>query len=86
MQNKPDEAFEAFEQMLEDRGLDEYCRILSAQVLTAAAHRHGPEALLQMLERVAQFAADEAESVVFREHMAGLLLDFPGHAVGGEGR
>lgn len=77
LRNKPDAALRAFERLLHDRQSDEYARIASAEVLTAAAQRRSAAALDEMLAVVAGFVADATETPELRQLMAALLLDFP---------
>jgi hypothetical protein len=77
LRNKPDSALRVFERLLDDRQSDDYCRIVSAEVLTAAAQRRGSGALSEMLTIVAKFVADTTETLEFRQLMASMLLNFP---------
>jgi hypothetical protein len=77
LRNKPDSVLPPFEQLLHTRADNEYCRLVSAEVLTAAAERRGDESLNNMLQTIADLAADTTESLIFRMHMGALLLSFP---------
>jgi hypothetical protein len=75
--NKPDSILPVFENLLRTRADDEHCRIVSADVLTAAAQRRGSDALTTMLRRIADIASDQSETLVFRQFMGMLLLSLP---------
>jgi hypothetical protein len=75
--NKPDSIAKTFQTLFRKRADNEYCRIVSADVLTAIAQRQGPAALNKMLSQIAGVVADQSETLVFRQYMATLLLDFP---------
>ena len=77
LRNKPDSVVGAFQTLFRTRADDEYCRIVSADVLTAAAQRQGIKPLNDMLKQLADVVKDASESLVFRQYMALLLLDFP---------
>jgi len=77
LRNKPDSITRAFQTLFRTRADNEYCRIVSADVLTAIAQRRGAAALTGMLSQLAGVVADQSESVEFRQYMAMLLLDFP---------
>jgi len=77
LRNKPDSILPVFENLLRTRPDNEYCRIVSADVLTAAAQRRAPDALNAMLRQIADIVKDQSETLVFRQYMAMLLLSFP---------
>jgi SEC-C motif len=77
LRNKPDSVARAFQTLFRTRADNEYCRIVSADVLTAIAQRRGPTFLDSMLSQIAGVVADQSETLVFRQYMATLLLDFP---------
>jgi hypothetical protein len=77
LRNKPDAISRAFQTLFRTRADYEYCRIVSADVLTAIAQRRGADALTSMLSQLAGMVADQSETVEFRQYMALLLLDFP---------
>jgi uncharacterized protein YecA (UPF0149 family) len=77
LRNKPDSISRAFQSLFRKRADNEYCRIVSADVLTAIAQRRGADALNGMLSQLAGVVADQSETMEFRQYMARLLLDFP---------
>jgi len=80
LRNKPDSINRAFQALFRTRADNEYCRIVSADVLTAIAQRRGAAALTGMLSQLAGVVADPSETLEFRQYMAMLLLDFPREA------
>ena len=77
LRNKPDSILGEFDAALKNPETLEYIRIVSVEVLTAAAQRAGVDALDSMLASLATIAANPEETLEFRQYVASQLLDFP---------
>ncbi|HTE41961.1 MAG TPA: SEC-C metal-binding domain-containing protein [Steroidobacteraceae bacterium] len=77
LRNKPDSILPVYERVLRTGADDELGRIISAEVLLAAADARGPDDLEHELRKIAALAADESESLDFRQQMASMLLAMP---------
>jgi yecA family protein len=75
--NKRAEASQALRAIASDRSLDWYPRSTAQECLLEAARAAGPEALNEMLRRIAQTVADQAEDWDYRLSLSHQLLSFP---------